>query len=360
MIRLKSSWHDYFNPVTTLSSVEYNSRQNPTVSTVYISNCLFNKCTSGSDGGALCCSTSVIFLLIESSSFFSCKTSSQYGGAIYFVNTNNGQCVLHGVCGYDCYTTYTSSWAYFQFVYIEVKDDVSSKNYVNYSSIVRCVNERAKSQDTLRLKNGKICFQTANVSMNKCQYYSGILTYPSLDSSSVTCSFMYSSFADNNAFVEICIYFWRENAKYDIKCCNILRNTQGTNSNGLIYAPGNLMIEGSCILENNANYIFYVWSSYTITLSNCTVDKTTNNKNLITQNTVTKSFILGLHHMSTQNCHSGYDSIGTLSAIPYISHPTKKSFCYTVKINHCHGRISSFFSITLMLLVTFIHSNSIQ
>jgi hypothetical protein len=32
-----------------------------------------------------------------------------------------------------------------QFAWVDVKDDISSKNYVNYSSISRCVNEKANS-----------------------------------------------------------------------------------------------------------------------------------------------------------------------------------------------------------------------
>jgi hypothetical protein len=146
-----------------------------------------------------------------------------------------------------------------------------------------------------------------------------------------------------------------------IKYCNILRNTQASTSCGIIHSDGNVMIEDSCILENSATHIFYQgYSSFTITLSNCTVDKTTNNRNLITRNTVTKSFILGLHHMSTQNCQSEYDSIGTLSAIPYVSRPTKKVFCYcfTDKINPCQARISDSFSLNWIFIVTFIHPNT--
>jgi hypothetical protein len=43
------------------------------------------------------------------------------------------------------------------------------------------------------------------------------------------------------------------------------------------------MIEDSCILQNTANYIFYQESSYTITISNCTVDSNRKYGNVITQ-----------------------------------------------------------------------------
>jgi hypothetical protein len=354
MNRLKYEWSDYFSgtPTTKLSSVKYTSQQTYSVSGVYILNCLFNVFTSTSDGGALYCTTATN-LLIESTSFFSCKTSSVNGGAIYFSNSGS-QSVLYKVCGNDCCAR-TSGSSWYLFAYIRVNDAASSKNYVNYSSISRCVNERTDSYYIIVLGYGKICCPSVNYSMNKCYRYSGIYCYPYSDSSSVICSLSYSSFTDNIASNDICIYFNKENSKYEIKCCNILRNSQVSSSCGIIYVPGNTMIEDSCILENTANCIFYVWSSSTLTLSNCTVDKTSYYGSFKTQNTVTKSFILGLNHMSTQNCHSEYDSAGTLTAIPFISHPTKKVNCYT--FNHCQARISDIFSLTWVLLVAFIHPN---
>jgi hypothetical protein len=190
--------------------------------------------------------------------------------------------------------------------------------------------------------------------MNKCYYRSGIYCYPSGDSNSVTCSLLYSTFADNNAISYTCIRLDNSGAKYEIRCCNIIRNTQGSLSSwGTIFLYGNLIIiEDSCILENTANTIFYGYTSCTYILSNCTVDKTTYNQNLIILNTVTKSFILGLNHISTQNCHSEYDFAGTLTAVPFVSHPTNK-----VISCHCQSRISDFFSFNCMIMLTFIHPN---
>jgi hypothetical protein len=360
MVRPKFSWNEYFTPVTTLSSREYNSRQTLLGSSVYVLNCLFNKCTSENVGGAMYC-TSATFLLVEATSFESCKTSAADGGAIYYSNTGGGQSVLHRVCGSDCFSTFTSNISRGQFSYIMVNNDGSSKNYVNYSSTVRCVSQNLKSHCTMHLYFGKICCPSVNSSMNKFQYYPGIFCHPFNDLSYVTCSLSYSSFTDNNASGHICIGF-NVDAKYEIKYCNILRNTQGyLNSFGLIYAPGNLIIENSCILENDANYIFYFWSSHVITLSNCTIDKTTSNGNLNIQNTITKSFILGLHHISTQNCYSEYDSIGILTAVPCVSRPTKKvyCYCYTSKINQYQATLSDFLSSTLLFIFMFIHSKPI-
>jgi hypothetical protein len=350
----RTAWNDYFSGITpnTYSS-EYGATQTPSASSgggVYVLNCLFNGCTSGSNGGALYCSTSVTYLLIESSSFFSCKTSSN-GGAIYFSNSNDGQSVLDKVCGNDCYSTYTGG-SYGQFAQIIVNNSLLSNNYVNYSSIIRCVPNNSDAHYTIYLVNGKICCQSVNSSLNRCYCHSGISLCPLKDSSYTTCSLSYSSFADNKASDYICIWFGTTGAKYEMKCCNILRNTQVSSSWGIIHTNGNMIIEDSCILENEATSIFYVDPPHTLTLSNCTVDKTTKAGGSFTiVSTVTKSFIHGLNHLSTQNCHSGYDSLGTLTAIPYVPHSTKKELCYcfTIKVYHYHSIISDFFSSVWLL-----------
>jgi hypothetical protein len=195
------------------------------------------------------------------------------------------------------------------------------------------------------------------MSNNKCKGDS-VVCFPLSYSNTVTCSFSYSSFADNIATQGTWFTLWTSGAEYEIKSCNILRNTQDNlNYRGTIATSGNLKIMDSCILENKADYIFYEdYSSYRITLSNCTVDKTTNNGYLITQNTVTKSFILALNHLSTQNCHSGYDAAGTLTPIIQTPSSSKK------QMNYCTGQnifllirnedVVSLFSI---LIFNFIH-----
>jgi hypothetical protein len=351
MHQQRTAWSDFFpdSPAANLKLQTYTSRQSYSRTNVYVSNCLFISCTSGSEGGALYASSTN--LLIESSSFFSCTTSSTFGGAI---RVDGGQFVLYEVCGYNCYSTYSGGTSYGQFGQMEMTDTASNKNCVNYSSIVSCLNPRSNSNNMIGIGGGMVFCPSVNVSMNKCGYYSGILAYPYTDSNSVTCSFSYSSFVDNNCPGYTCIYFNRVGAKYEMISCNVLRNTQSSGLYGIIFTYGILNIKDSCILENTATNIFYSSSSsYPITLTNCTVDKTTNNGYLTTQNTVTKSFILGLNHMSNQICHSEYDSAGTLTAVPYVSQTTKKLFCYT--FNHCQGRISVFFSIIWMLLFTFIH-----
>jgi hypothetical protein len=353
-----TAWNDYFpgTTPTNLPSQTYTLRQTPSNAYVYVLNCLFNSIISTGHGGALYFSTSVSYLLVESTSFFSCKTSGGNGGAIYFSNTNSGQCVLHEVCGYDCCTTDSNNR---YFVSITIKNDISSKNYINYSSISRCIGVNMNAWNTLRLENGKICYQSANVSNNKC-CGDLVLCYPSVDSNSVTLSFSYSSFADNSATNRASLLLWRPGAIYEIKSCNILRNSQvDVNTYGIISTQGNMKIEDSCILENKATPIFYLhYSSYRITLSNCTVDSTSNNGYLITQNTVTKSFIFALNHMSTQNCHAEYDVVGYLTPItppPHSASSNKQKYCYTEQKYFLKLRDEDVVSLISILIFNFIH-----
>jgi hypothetical protein len=328
LFHVKTEWNHYFtgNPTLIQQNV-YTSKQTPSDTSVHILNCLFKSITSTTAGGAVYCS-SVQYLLVESSSFFSCNGNG-HGGAVHFTNTNNGQCVFYGTCGYDCYTANSK---YGQFVYTKIYDSISNKNYVNYSSASRCVNEYSSSYDSLSLYYGKICCPSVNVSMCKTQYYVGAYCVPFKDSNSITCSFSYSTFTDNNSTSSCCIYLAVTGSTNEIKSCNILRNTQvSINSDGTISTGGNLIIEDSCILENTVSNTFYVSSSYTITLSNCTIDNTTCSGSLIIQNTVTKSFILALNHIYTQNCNTEYDSVGSLTPIIPQCSSNKQIYCNTCK-----------------------------
>jgi hypothetical protein len=226
-LHLITSWNDYFtgNP-TNYNSQTYNSRHAPLNESIHISNCLFRSMTSESNGGAFFCSGYSTYLLVESTSFFSCKTSAQNGGAIYFFNTNNAQSVLHEVCGYDCCSTYPSR-SYCQFAYMYISNTGSSKNYANYPSITRCMNQISDSHYVLRLGNGKICCPSINMSMNKCPYISGIYCHPYVDSNYVTCSLTYSSFVYNSETISICIQFWMGGANFEIKSCNIPQEHPG-------------------------------------------------------------------------------------------------------------------------------------
>jgi hypothetical protein len=237
-----------------------------------------------------------------------------------------------------------------------VNNGVSSKNYVNYSSVVRCVNERSNPRFVLWLNQGKICCPSINLSMNKCVYYTIIYFLPFMGSNSVTCLISHSSFTDNIATQHTCFHIRSYGAKCEMKSCNILRNTQGSiDSYGIIYTYDKLVIKDSCILENRANRIFHQ-NSLPITLSNCTVDSTSNNGYLTIQNTVTKSFILGLNHMSTRNCYAEYDSAGYLTPIIQTPTSTKKhKYYYSCGNSFNQCQLRDFVSLICVFIFNFIH-----
>jgi hypothetical protein len=330
LMHKRTSWSDYFtgSAATTYNSETYGTTQTFSGISVHVLDCLFRSIISTYRGGGFYCN-SVTYLLVESTSFFSCKTSNQDGGAIFFQNSGSGQCVLHEVCGYDCCSTRPGS-SCCQFANIQVNDATSSKNYINYSSFVRCVNMRSDSHHTLGLTCGKICCPSVNISMNRCQYYSAILFQPSSDPNSFTGLFSFTTFSDNTANGHTCIYPWQGGLKIEFKSCNILRNSQGSlSSGGTIYSCEYVMIKDSCILENKATYIFNAYSG-TITVSNCTLDSTSKTGSVVIQNTVTKSFINALNHMSTLNCNSEYDSVGYLTPNLQTPSPSKKQMpCFT-------------------------------
>jgi hypothetical protein len=353
----RTGWNDYFTGTPTLMQQRvYESTQTLSGTNVHVLNCLFKSITSSNRGGAFYC-TSVSYLLVESSSFFSCKTTRDYGGAIFFEN-GNGQCVLHEICGFDCCSTNTGSSSCCQNVYIYVNNAASSKNYINYSSIVRCVNVNLNSYYTMYLQYGKVCCPSVNISMNECQYYSGIYSNPLRDSNSFTGLFSYCSITDNIANGHTCIRSWWGNINIEFKSCNILRNTQGTlSSGGTIYTHDNINILDSCILENKATYIFnQAYSSNRVTVSNCTLDSTSKTGNVVIQSTATKSFIHALNHMSTLNCNSEYDSVGTLTAIIQSPSPSKKPIiCFTYGKILCQPRVFDFVSFSIIFIFNFIH-----
>jgi hypothetical protein len=357
ILNYRNAWNDYFsatNP-TLLSSQTHTSKPTLSGAGVYISDCLFRTITSSDTGGALYSSNSVTYLLIESTSFFSCRTSNGHAGAVYFYHSSGGECVLHEVCGYDCFSAYPSGTPHYLFAYLRANAAASYKNYFNYSSIVHCVNP--DTYYTICLSYGKICCPSVNMSMNKCNIRT-IYCIPFAVSNSVTCSFSHSSFADNIVTGFTCFFLNRGGTDYEIKSCNILRNTQDNlGTEGTIYTVGNLDIKDSCILENKANRIFHQGSSScTVTLSNCTVDLTSNNGYLTIKNTVTKSFIHALNHMSTQNCDTDYDSAGYITPIIQTPSSSKKRIhCYTFGNFFYYSQLRIFISLLGVFHFNFIN-----
>jgi hypothetical protein len=272
-------------------------------------------------------------LLVEQTSFISCKTTSSYGGGIYFYSTTNGECILSKICGFDCSSKY-SSGGEGQFTYIYTRNSPTFKNHLNDSSITHSLNGYTGTLSAIFLWYGNILCPSVNSTNNVCYYYTALRTVPTPGTgspTSETCCISYSSIVNNTASGHICIMIDRTSTSQRIDTCNIINNKQSTSSFAIIYSNGNLLIKDSCIIGNDENNkIFYV-SSCRITLSNCTIDDGvfTNGRysgDVTVIKTITKPFINALSHISTYHCDSYYDSYGTLTGKPNV--PSKTSRCF--------------------------------
>ena len=106
---------------------QQTSRINPTSSSVWVHDCIFElKNTFYGSGGAISYTKSKSLLLVEKSIFSQCKSTST-GGAIY---KSSGECVVKQCCGLQCYSTSNPG----QFIFTSVSSS-SSKNRVLDSSV---------------------------------------------------------------------------------------------------------------------------------------------------------------------------------------------------------------------------------
>ena len=162
-----TSFQEAFGTSTTPTKYSnMTSRFAPIKANAHIYNSFFEDCTSSSSGGAVFCSgSSVEKLLISQSSFTSCKTSDNYAGAIYYINTGSGQCVICEICSFKCASTFTHTLlpSYGQFAYIEVNNSLESRNQVNDSSITRSTKEGTYPYYALSLNYGKISLPSVNL-----------------------------------------------------------------------------------------------------------------------------------------------------------------------------------------------------
>ena len=320
MVDFKTSFEDFYagtSPTYTCKDLNvYSYRTSYDSGHVYVCNCVFRECSSTSQGGAVCFSitgSNIYYLLAEDSSFIDCTTSSNSGGAIYFY-TNLGMSVLNRVCAVKCLSKSTGE-SNGQSLYAYTRASMVYKNYVNLSSICNSKNNNAKSNRALQLQNGNIKITKANITNNECQYYSALYCSPSSNNGCI----YYSSFVNNTSGCRGCLML---SGSQEIHLCNIINNDQKTDGDdsSVIYTNANLFIAHTCILENNkGKTVFHeATSSCRITLLNCTTDSDVFSNSRIINNvtiyiTNKRVFINGLEHLSTNECHSSYDSVGTLT-----------------------------------------------
>jgi hypothetical protein len=359
---IKATFDDVFgtglNPTEYKGPVYSGSQTKPTQTNVHVHHCVFRGCADTSNGGALSCGSAVYRLLIEQTSFISCQSSGQCGGAIYFESSANGQCVLNKVCGFNCFSTYTSgsssNWG--QLAYTSTKNDISYKNDVNDSSITHSTKKGAYPYYQFRLGNGKILCPSINLTHNECCRYPALYTSPVSGTETVRIS--YSSIVNNTANGGYsCFLLQNSGSSQLIDTCNILNNKQTTSFDlGTFNSNTNLIIKNSCILGNNNGYIVFKASSSTITISNCTLDDDIRSGrtagSVIITKTNEKGFINALSHIATQECDSYFDSYGTLSVKQSIKSPHCLLSC-----NNVRPMFNQLRNLQFMFLLTFLPSN---
>jgi hypothetical protein len=259
-----SQFSDVFGSSSNLETYSEQQRKGsttayvPSKSDVYISNCLFETCTSSTYGGAVSSSsTSVNRMMIEGSTFTSCKTTNTRGGGIYFYNTNNGECVIFHTCCFDCSSKYsgTSYNTVGQYAFIQTKsNDASFKNEVNESTITGIKKESAVPYYALELAYSNIICSSVNITNNECYYYPALRCYPAVKTDIITCFIIYTSIVNNSAKGGYGCILLNTDSTQIISTSNIINNKQDSSSYATILTYGNLCINESCIIGNNEGY----------------------------------------------------------------------------------------------------------
>jgi hypothetical protein len=355
---LKGSFEDVYgsglNPTNYIRNEYSGTRLTPNANNVYVYDCFFHDISYSSNDGAICCDSNVYKLLVEQSSFFSCKISSGRGGGIYFKNSGNYECVMSKICAFGC-----SCSNHGQFAYINLGSNVNYKNHFNDSTIAHSLNDGKSPWDSIYYYSDTIFIPSDNFTNNECYTNPAFCCHTSRSSTLELCIVSYCSIVNNTANGGYsCIRFYSSGSTHRIDTCNIISNKQTATTHGTIKAFSNILIEDSCILGNNEeNSVFYTYSSsYTITVSNCTVDNNrfTGAGSVIFTKTAKSSFIHALSHIVTRSCDSNFDSYGTLTAKPNI--PSRSSR-FLISCNYKRTMIDGLMIIQLLFLLTMLPSD---
>jgi hypothetical protein len=354
---LKGTFEDVYGPglnPTNYTGTEYSGTHlTPTANNVYVYDCFFRDISYYSGGGALYCSRSVYKLLIEQSSFFSCKTSSSCGGGVYFDNTGNYESVLSKICSFDC-----SCGSNGQYAFINLGNNGDYKNHFNDSSITHSLKDGKNQYDSLFLESSTIFCPSNNFTNNECSHNPAFSCATRKCSTSETCRISYCSVVNNTANGGYkCIRLYYAGSTHCIDTCNILNNKQTSSEYGTITAHTNVLIKDSCILGNDeGNTVFYVDSSYKITISNCTVDsnRCSGSGSVVFTKTVQSLFINALSHLSTRRCDSYFYSYGTLTA--KLNTPSRSSR-FLISCNYKRSMADPLIGMELMFHLTMLPSN---
>ena len=252
---------------------------------VDISDCFFSRSQLyNGDGGVIYISGSSYVMSITYSMFFNC--CSTRGGAIYFDSKSS---LLNKICSSK------SSASTFQFAYISTSDN----NYVDYLSNSLCNNVNGDQTFIMYMGNQRI--ENANFSFNNGLKVSGIII-----NSSIICSSKFCTFSKNNVSERICMLFCYNSGT--ISYANIIQNNSPILYGVLTTWTGSSNQFLYCILINNEDTLFYVYSGMVELLHCCIFHQgnfsssnqvTTNNNNSFTKQSTYIIRFFSSHHCIT-------------------------------------------------------------
>jgi hypothetical protein len=353
----KGSFEDVYgtglNPTNYIRNEYAGTQLTPSANNVYVYDCFFHDFSSSSNGGAINCGSSVYKLLIEQSSFFFCKTSGSYGGGVYFEYSGNYECVMSKICGFGC-----SCGSYGTCAFIRLYNSANYKNHFNDSTITHSLKDGKSQWDSIFLSSDTILFPSNNFTNNECNRNPAFCCVSQRSSTLELCIVSYCSIVNNTANGGYsCIRLYSSGSTHRIDTCNIINNKQTSSYEGTISAFSNVLIKDSCILGNNeGNSVFYTSSSsYTITVSNCTVDNNrySGSGSVIFTKTAESSFIHALSHIVTRSCDSNFDSYGTFTV--KLNIPSRSSRCL-MSYNYKSTMIDGLMITQLLFLLTMLPS----
>jgi len=211
---------------------------------INISLCFFSRSlTYSGKGGVININGGSYSMLINYSMFFCCVCNN-WGGAIWFVSSNN---YLKMICAHNC-SCGSSFYCHFGYIY------TSHVSQVEYLSLSLC-SHSTSGCFSMELDSGNQKVDNKNSSMNNAINGPGIWIYSPSSFTSSHCSF-----SNNNASGCICLCFYSSSGTVSMSCANIVHNNSPS-WGGVVYAEG----EGSrkmiyCIFHNNQNYLFCTYS----------------------------------------------------------------------------------------------------
>lgn len=156
---------------------------------------------------------------------------------------------------------------------------------------------------SISLWYGAICVSSVNSSHNYCSCYTGICLILTSNYDFADYCLSFSCCVNNTASSRIIVKL-ENGGYYQMKSCNILQNSQKTNSWGIIYAYKNINIYNSYIVENTAQYSLCV-NEGTINTYNCSIEGSTTGSVIQNDNQKSKSQNQ-LHFIQTAECFAEF------------------------------------------------------